>query len=78
MTIFVRDWGWMNGATGARNLLAIAHPAAFENRLNGFKNRSFEINHSRLLSSTSTTYLVATRQQAPNVWATVPAPNLKK
>lgn len=78
MTIVVRDWGWMNGATGAKNVLAIANPAVFENRLNSFKGSSFEINHSRLLSRNSTTYIVSTRQHAPNVWATVAPATLKK
>jgi len=77
MTIHVRDWGWMNGAKGGKNTLGLENPSTFEQRLNGYKGTTFEINHSRLVSRTSTTFDPATRRKAANVWGTVAPPKLK-
>ncbi len=77
MTILVRRWDWMYGANGARNTLGLADPDALAVRFAALCNTSFEIGHSRLISRNATTFDPSTRQEAPNVWATVEAPKLK-
>lgn len=78
MTIHVEKWDWMYSAAGAKNVLALRDPTVFERKLNQFKGKVFEIDHSRLLSVTDTTFDVSTMQKPANVWATVKAPALKR